>query len=61
MTGLTTDTAIVATVYTGVRSSTFGFLNIIPAYAANSGAVAYDAIPAARLNAGELQEQLCAP
>ena len=54
--GLTTDTAIVSTVYTGVRSSTFGFLNIIPAYTASSGAVPYDAIPVTRLNAGELQQ-----
>ena len=50
------DTASIATVYNGTRGSAFGFMHTIMNYRAASGAVTYDAIPGARLNAGELQQ-----
>ncbi len=50
------DTASLATVYNGIRGSAFGFMHLIDNYRNASGAVIYDAIPAARLNTGELQQ-----
>ena len=49
------DSATVSTLFTGTRGSAFGFVGTITDYVAGSGAVAYDAIPGAQLNAGELQ------
>lgn len=56
VTGLGADTASIATLYSGQRGSTFGFLGTFADYINASGAVAYDAIPAAQLNSGELQQ-----
>jgi hypothetical protein len=56
VTGLGADTATIATLFNGVRGSTFGFIGTISDYLAASGAVAYDAVPSANLNSGELQQ-----
>jgi hypothetical protein len=55
VTGLSTDSAFVATVYNGTRGIAYGFLTTIIGYSASSGAQPYDAIPGTRLNTGELQ------
>ncbi len=54
--GLGADTATVASIFSGVRGSTFGFIGTISDYLAASGAVSYDAVPAANMNSGELQQ-----
>ncbi len=49
------DSASISTIFTGNRGSAFGFVGTISGYLAAAGAVAYDAIPGAQLNTGELQ------
>jgi hypothetical protein len=58
VTGLATatDSAFIPTVYSGTSGSSFGILTTILRYVAANGAVPYDAIPVARLNASELQQ-----
>jgi hypothetical protein len=55
VTGLGADSALVPTVYTGTRGNAYGFLTFFNNYRTANGAVPYDAIPGARLTAGELQ------
>jgi hypothetical protein len=50
------DTGIIVTAFNGLRGNAFGFMQAILRYLPGSGAVGYDVIPAARLNAGELQQ-----
>lgn len=54
--GLGPDTAVVATLFNGQRGSTFGILGTFADYIGASGAVPYDAVPAAQLASGELQQ-----
>ncbi len=56
VTGLTTDTAFVATGYDGTRGSATGFLTAILRYTASTGAAPYDAMPGATLIAAEMQQ-----
>jgi hypothetical protein len=57
ITGLgASDTAFVTTAFAGVRGSTFGFLSTRLDYRSTSGAVPYEAVPAANLNTGELNQ-----
>ncbi|MBC7840837.1 MAG: hypothetical protein H7099_00900 [Gemmatimonadaceae bacterium] len=54
--GLGADTAVVATLFNGLRGSTFGILGTFADYVGSSGAVPFDAVPAAQLASGELQQ-----
>ncbi len=54
--GLGADTAVVATLFNGQRGSTFGILSTFADYIGSSGAVPFDAVPAAQLASGELQQ-----
>jgi uncharacterized membrane protein len=58
VTGLGADTAFVASVFTGVRGSTFAFLSLIEDYTAASGARPFGAVPAGNLQANEVQQLL---
>jgi hypothetical protein len=55
---LGSDTADVVAAFSGTRGSAFGLLGTLSDIVASGGARAYDAIPAAQLNATELQQLL---
>ena len=56
LSGLGADTASIITLFNGTRGSTFGIIGSSSDYLTATGAVAYDAVPSAQLNAGELQQ-----
>ena len=56
VTGLGTDEASIAAIFTGVRGSAFGLLSSIASYTAASGAKPYFAIPLAQLQPNEFQQ-----
>ncbi len=56
VTNLSADAALVGSVFTGVRGSSFVFLSTIADFVVGTPAQPYAAFPTGQLNAGELQE-----